>query len=329
MIETYTTQPAHWNEKAIHPLVSWEWGEAREKMGVQVVRVGETHNGELSDTYQMTLHPLPHTPYFIGYVPRTRIPSPEVLKELVHIARQKGVLFIKFEPYVKQSEVLREHDYFFKESTHSNHPLFPKWTQMLDLTRGEDAIFASLKPKWRYNIKLAHKKGVNVREMTTDAGFEVFSKLYFETAHRQEYAGHSKQYHRTVFETLKDSMSHILVAWYEGVPLGAYHVFLFNDVLYYPYGGSSLEHRNVMGSNALMWETIRFGLRHGAHTFDMWGSLSPDYAGDDSAWGGFTRFKEGYGTDFVEFVGSYDVVLNPILYRVYNVAHIVRSKFFL
>lgn len=331
MIQLETTQPPAWNTVAPHPLVAWEWGDAREAMGIDVVRLGEYQDRELVDVCQITFHPLPHTNFTIGYAPRTRIPSHDMIQAIKEHAKVKRAVFVKFEPYVRAQDASADTNLknFMSEVAHSTHPLFPKWTQMLDLQHTEGELFEALKPKWRYNIKLAQRKGVHVREMTTDHGFEIFSKLYFETTHRQEYAGHSKQYHEIVYRTLKENIGHILIAFYEDTPLSAYHLFLFNDVLYYPYGGSSVEHRNVMASNALMWEAIRFGVRHHAKTFDMWGSLSPDTLTDQSGWGGFTRFKEGYGTDFVEFIGSFDLVLNPVLYRVYNVADIVRKKFFL
>ena len=79
-----------------------------------------------------------------------------------------------------------------------------------------------------------------------------------------------------------------------------------------------------MAANLLMWEAIRLGKRLGATTFDMWGSLPPDFSHDDP-WAGFTRFKEGYGTKYVEFVGSYDLVISKTLYSVYNSAHILRN----
>ena len=73
-----------------------------------------------------------------------------------------------------------------------------------------------------------------------------------------------------------------------------------------------------------MWEAIKLGQSLGAKTFDMWGSLSPDYENND-VWGGFTRFKEGYGTKYVSFVESRDLVINPVLYTVYNLTHKLRS----
>jgi lipid II:glycine glycyltransferase (peptidoglycan interpeptide bridge formation enzyme) len=58
----------------------------------------------------------------------------------------------------------------------------------------------------------------------------------------------------------------------------------------------------------------------------MWGSLPPDY-NQNHPWAGFTRFKSGYGTKFVEMIGSYDLVINPFLYKIYSFIYILRQFF--
>jgi len=80
-----------------------------------------------------------------------------------------------------------------------------------------------------------------------------------------------------------------------------------------------------MASNLLMWEAIKFGKKNNAKVFDMWGSLPPDYDRQNS-WSGFTKFKEGYGTEFVEFIDSYDIVIRPVLYKLYNIAYWFRER---
>ncbi|HLL60645.1 MAG TPA: peptidoglycan bridge formation glycyltransferase FemA/FemB family protein, partial [Candidatus Nitrosocosmicus sp.] len=304
-----------YNKHALHPLQSLEWGEARKKLGVEVVRFGEYEGEELVNVYQMTLHNLPYLPYRIGYIPKSNIPSKEVLDYLYNIGKEEKLIFIKFEPnaiLVEGENVNNRVPIEIANIVPSSNPLFPKWTLQLNLQKSEDELLANMKPKTRYNIRLAQKKGVVVKEMTNDEGFEIYAKLYFETCARQKYHGHNLQYHRTIFENLRGNIAHLLIAFYEKTPLAAYELFLFNDVLYYPYGGSSLEYRNLMGANLLMWETIKFGKQRGAVTFDMWGSAAPGYAETDP-WAGFTRIKEGYGSEFVEFVGSYDLVINKSL----------------
>lgn len=305
------------NEKALHPLQSYEWGEARKKTGIDIIRLTDD-----TDVFTMTLHPIPYTSYKIGYIPRSVMPSTDTLTFLQKWGSKNSIIFIKFEPYIEKSQKLKV------ESTISlsPHPLFPAWSQVLDLQPTEEELLKNMKQKTRYNIRLAEKKGVVVKEMSTDEGFEIFSKLYFETCARQKYHGHTPTYHKIVWDSLKQNIAKILIAFYENEPLAAYELFLFKDRWYYPYGGSSDKHRNLMAANLLMWEAVRLGKRLGAKTFDMWGSLPPDFSETDP-WAGFTRFKEGYGTRYVEFIGSYDLVIRPMEYGIYNTLHTLRSMY--
>jgi lipid II:glycine glycyltransferase (peptidoglycan interpeptide bridge formation enzyme) len=312
-----------YNGTANHPLQSWEWGQARKEMGTQIVRIGEFKGDELQNVFLMTIHPIPKTPCKIGYIPRSVVPSEDVRHFLSTYGKEHNIIFIKFEPDAKESaksQILNPKS----QTKLSPHPLFPNWTQVLDLTASEEDLLKNMKSKTRYNIRLAARKGVTVTEESNEKGFEVFQQLYFETCARQKYYGHNKEYHQIVWNALKDNIAHILVAWYEKKPLAAYELFLFNNTLYYPYGGSSEQHKNLMAANLIMWEAIRFGKKHGAESFDMWGSTGPEYDSNDPH-SGFTRFKEGYGTEFVEMIGSYDLVLNPVLYKLYGAIYSIRN----
>jgi len=109
---------------------------------------------------------------------------------------------------------------------------------------------------------------------------------------------------------------HLLKAIYEGKTLTTWVLFELNDVLYYPYGASSNQNKEVMASNLMMWETIKLGKKHGCKMFDMWGSMGPEPDRSDP-WYGFHRFKQGYGGELTEFVGTYDLVVNRTLYKIY------------
>jgi hypothetical protein len=318
-----TFDPSEYNRHAFHPLQSWQWGEARSRMGLRVVRLGEFDNGALRNVFLLTVHPLGSTPYKIGYLPRSVFPSPDVFSYLMRFGKEHNLIFIKLEPYEGEIPV---HAASNPSLVKSPHALFPVWTQILSLAPNEEELMKKMKPKTRYNIRLAQKKGVDVREKTDDEGFEVFSRLYFETCRRQKYFGHTQSYHRTVWNTLKGSIAHILIAYYEGEPLAAYELFHFGDRFYYTYGGTSDKHRNLMAANLIMWESIRLGKKLNASVFDMWGSLEPGY---DSGhpWAGFTRFKEGYGTEFQKMVPGLDLVINPVLYPLYNIASIARNAY--
>jgi lipid II:glycine glycyltransferase (peptidoglycan interpeptide bridge formation enzyme) len=312
------------NSVSAHPLQSWEWGEARKKMGIDVLRLGEFSKDQLEHVFQITLHPIPYTRFKIGYLPRSVWPSKKTFEFLFDYGKKHGIIFTKIEPYAyKKNYKLPTTEY---KLIKSSHPLFPEWSQVLNLNKSEDELLRSMHSKTRYNIRLAEKKGVVVKEMSDEKGFEIFSKLYFETCKRQKYFGHSPRYHKIVWESLKKDIAHILIAFYNDTPLAAYELFYFNKVFYYPYGGTSLEYRNFMAANLLMWEAIKLGKKLGAEHFDMWGSLPPQYSHAHS-WAGFTRFKEGYGTSFIEFVGSYDLIINETGYSIYNFAYKLREMY--
>ncbi len=323
------SDPRQYNQLVHHPLQAWQWGEVRKATGLEVVRLSDEQQA-----YQMTVHPLPHTDWKIGYLPRSVMPTITVIDFLTEYGKKNKLIFIKIEPYELKSEMQNlksQTNSKFKILSskfllHSPHALFPSWTQILDINQSEDELFKNLKPKTRYNIRLAQKKGVIVKEESNDKGFTIFSDLYFATCKRQKYFGHTPHYHQIVWDHLKKDIAHIMIAYYQDIPLVVYQLWHFKNRLYYVYGGSSEQHRNFMAANLLMWEAIRLGKKLGATVFDMWGSLPPDY-NQSHSWAGFTRFKAGYGTQFTELAGSFDLVINPWLYRGYNIVHSLRNVY--
>lgn len=311
-----------WNTVANHPLQTWEWGEARKEMGVEVIRVGEFSETRLKAVYQLTLHKIPFTNWKTGYLPRSVFPSKDVLDFLDNYCQKNNIISIKLEPYVEQLPRSARDERLVK----STNSIFPEWTQIIDLTQSEEQLLKDMKPKTRYNLRLAEKKGVIVKEESNAHGFKIFLKLYFETTKRQNYYGHNEAYHRVVWNNLKKHISHLIIAYYQNIPLAVYELFYFKDRLYYVYGGSSEEYRNLMAAQLIMWKTIKLGKELGAKYLDMWGSLGPDY-GSAHPWAGFTRFKEGYGGKFVKLAGSYDLVVNKPLYELFNLAYQIRNNY--
>ena len=117
--------------------------------------------------------------------------------------------------------------------------------------------------------------------------------------------------------------AHLFLAKYKEQTLAAWILFVYKDVLYYPYGASSSLRRETMASNLMMWEAIKFGKKLGLKKFDMWGALSNNPDKNDP-WYGFHRFKQGYGPKHIEFAGSFDLVVNVLLYDIYKILDKIR-----
>ncbi len=321
-------QREDYNKLVTHPLQSYEWGEFREKTGVKVIRQGIEESGKLTQAFTLTLHPVPKTPFTIGYLPKGQSPTKEMLKALEQIGKENKCIFIQFEPNIVQDTK------FTTLSSKlglrpSHHPLFTKYTFILDISKSEEDLLSAMHHKTRYNIRVAQRKGVEVAEESTDEAFKTYLSLTDETTNRQKFYAHTHRYHNLQWETLPHKVStdtlssHLLTAKYNKETLAAWILFAFKDTLYYPYGASSSTHRDKMASNLIMWEAIRFGKKYGFAKFDMWGALGPDPNPSDP-WYGFHRFKHNYGAKLTEYVGSYDFVLNPALYKIYQGADVVR-----
>ncbi|MBI2621148.1 MAG: peptidoglycan bridge formation glycyltransferase FemA/FemB family protein [Candidatus Levybacteria bacterium] len=330
-----------YNQSVNHPLQAFEWGEFRKKTGVGIIRRGIIKKEKVVNPYQISIHQTPGFSYFIGYFPKGNLPSSELLNELKNMGRSNKLTFIQLEPNVEIGNWKLEIGNSGLQPAF--HPLFTKYTFLLDLKKTEDELLKNMHQKTRYNIRLSQKHGVEVKIDNSDKAFKEYIKLTKQTTKRQKFYAHDENYHRLMWETLGISnfkfqisnsgkypfdpnklQAHLLTAKYKHKTLVAYILFTFKDTIYYPYGASSDEHREVMASHGAMWEAVRFGKNLGLEKFDMWGAANvPDPKPNDPYFG-FHRFKQGFGAELIEFVGSYDLVINPLNYRLLTIADKLR-----
>ncbi len=317
----YDEEKDQYNAVVNHPLQTWEWGEFQKSQGHKVYRLGVFDQEKLISGYTISFHQVPKTKYSVGTILRGPNIDEDLLTNVSKIAVDENAIFVKLEP-----DVLKKNSSYYSFSNLFSSPksAFYPHSHIVDLTRSEEELLTLCHPKTRYNIRLANRHGVKTEEVTTDSGFEQYLKLIFESTKRQGFYLHSPEYHRRQWQILKKThIPHIFLASYRGEVLAAFMTFVFRDRLFYPYGGTSDNHKEVMAPNLLMWEIIKFGRSQNLKTFDMWGSLGPNAREGDNGFG-FHRFKQGYGGELKEFVGSYDLVLNIQLYKFYNFINLIR-----
>lgn len=305
---------AEYDQVVTHVMQSWLWGEFRKSLGIPLLRYGIFEGGKLTKAFQVSFHKVPVINKYVGYLPKGPFPDGEMAQALKQIASEQNCIFIKAEPNVEVTES-RKKDIHFKKALKS---LFTKYNFVLDLTPSEEELLKNMHQKTRYNIRVATKKGVHVEISDSPEALKKYLKLYFETTKRQGYFGHNENYHTKVYETFHmTGQVKFVIASFNKTPLVAWMLLVFKDTLYYPYGGSSHLHRDVMASNLVAWEAIKLGKSLGLSKFDMWGALGPDASPRDS-WYGFHKFKMGYGGRLVEYLGSFDLVANAPLYYAFN-----------
>lgn len=319
-----------YNKSVNHPLQTFEWGEFRKKTGVKIIRRSQLKNSESFNPYQISVHKTPGFPYFIGYFPKGELPSKELLDELKETGKKEHLSFMQLEPNISNGQWSTNND----QLRRSFHPIFTKYSFILDLTKSEEEILTAMHQKTRYNVRLAEKKGVSVEIDNSEKAFKKYLELTNETTKRQKFYAHDESYHKLMWETLGNTknekynpnklQANLLTAKYNNKILVTWVLFTFKDTLYYPYGASSSEHREVMPSPLTMWSAIKWGKELGLKKFDMWGAANVKDPKPDNEYFGFHKFKEGFGAELVEFIGSYDYVINPVNYRLLTMADKIR-----
>jgi lipid II:glycine glycyltransferase (peptidoglycan interpeptide bridge formation enzyme) len=205
----------------------------------------------------------------------------------------------------------------------------PPDSVLIDLTLSETEILAQMKPKWRYNIGLAAKKGVIV-EQTKDAEIEnnlaIFYTLYKETAGRDKIAIHSLAYYSALFEEAsrdKDSSLSLYIARHEEEPIAAIITLFRGAWGTYLYGASAGRKRNLMAPYALQWQAIKDAKHSGCRCYDLFGIAPSEDPAHPMA--GLYRFKTGFGGSIIHRPGSWDYPCRPCLYRLFRLAETLRK----
>lgn len=320
----YKEEKEQYNSCIIHPVQTWEWGDFQESQGHKVYRLGVFEKEKIVGAYSVSFHRIPNTNFSIGTLLRGPVVDMDMIENVRKIAKDEKAVFVKFEPDVYERVFSGDDIQNFQINTDfpefkiSPKVAFYPYTFLIDLTLSEEKLLESMHPKTRYNIKVANRHGVRVEEKTSDQGFEIYLKLLFDTTRRQGFYLHTQKYHRDQWQMLKKTgIPHIMIASYQEQPLAAFMLFQVKDRLFYPYGASLDFHRETMSPTLLMWESILLGKKNNCKVFDMWGCLGPEAKEGDQGFG-FHKFKQGYGGKLVQYMGTYDLVINPQIYQIYN-----------
>jgi lipid II:glycine glycyltransferase (peptidoglycan interpeptide bridge formation enzyme) len=266
---------------AKHPMQSVAWGKFRETTGVKVERLIGFEEGKAEKQMQITFHALPKVPYTVGYYPKGVWPTEVELAALTDLGKQHRAIFIKLEPDVSsppasETEIADLKQLLLDQGCVLGRPLFTPYSFILDLTQREEALLSKMKNKTRYNIRIAQKHEVRVEEDNSEEAFGLYLRLLELTTKRQKFYAHTKRYQENMWKMMsKPGIAKILKATYQNKILAVWILFHYKDTLYYPYGASSREHREVMASNLMLWEAMRKGKEWGCTRFDLWGSLGP------------------------------------------------------
>ena len=232
------------------------------------------------------------------------------------LAAQEKAYVIKIDPDVPSDQtdfvkMLEENGFRTRDTGKNFEAIQPRYVFRLYLNgRSEEELLASFHQKWRYNIRLATKKGVEVRicgkEMVPD-----FARIMVETGLRDNFATRPPEYFSAMLDNFGERCR-LYMAFYEDKPIAGTLAIHYGDKVWYLYGASSNEYRNLMPNYLLQWRMIQWAIETGCRVYDFRG-VSGDISEDNPHYGLY-RFKQGFHGEFTEFVGEYDYVQNQLMY---------------
>ncbi len=312
-----------------HILQCWAWGDAKAQTGWAARRLLWKENARpVAAAALLTRRLGAGAPIAIAYVPRGPVLdwsnltlAEAVLARLEQEARQAKAVFVKADPDVPADGPLSEA--IIGLLTRRGWRLSPEQIQfrntvVSDLTPAEDDLLAAMKPKWRYNIRLAERKGVTIRHGTA-ADLPRFYAMYAETGARDGFLVRPYEYYRRVWERfLVAGLAHVLLAEVAGDAIAGLILFRFGATAWYFYGASSAQGRDLMPNHALQWAAMRWAKTAHCTRYDWWGA--PDVLDESDPMWGVYRFKQGFGGEFVPGIGAWDFPTNRAAYWGYTQA---------
>jgi len=288
-------------------LQSWEWGEFQYQYGRQVHHLAIEEQGKIISPLLVLEYGLPASrSYFFS--PRGPLTDqPEhfdlFLDKLRELALHSRAIFWRLEP------LNRDQGLGCRVQVNAVHP---QQTLILDLDKTPEELLNSFKPKTRYNINLAERKGVKVRYSTEIKDLDLFYQLISETSKRQKIRIFPRSYYQLMLETLADTgIIQLYIAEYNNLPIAANLMLAFDDTLTYLHGGTNHEHRALMAPQLLQWQAIKDAVATGLKQYDFFGI-------NEQKWPGVTRFKLGFGGRAVDYPGTFEIPLNKIWYTAYR-----------
>lgn len=240
----------------------------------------------------------------------------ESIKSLKEQARKHHAIFIRIEPQNRELQL--------PKNAKKSKDLNPKDTWILDLTKDKSEIISNFAQGTRTRYNTYAKKGLKVEKtkekdeikhlvrlqnkLYKEKHLNAFSKEYLEAELSQPFA----TLYKVIYdgEESEDSPK-------KGQVLATSLFFDYDDTRYYMQSAADLDYRKLPATVALLTESIFDAKEQEISKFDFWG-IAPDGADKSHPWYGFTDFKKSFGGYAVHYQGTYDIIENPLKYKLYQ-----------
>ena len=304
-----------------------EWAKVKSNWKNEIV-LAEDERGKIIGAVSVLIRKIPifGNIMYSSRGPICDIHNLEVMKQLTdgikELAKKYKAIVYKAEPDVESSDeefrkIVINLGYGIKDDAKNfREEIQPRYVFRLNIKdKTEDEIFEGFHSKTRYNVRLAIKKGVEIKEGTRE-DLKEFHKIMIETGARDGFIIRPLSYFEKMYDELGPEHMKLLMAYHDGKPISGVIPIMYGNKTWYLYGASSNAHRNLMPNYLLQWEMIKMAISRKDDIYDFRGvsgvvdESHPQY--------GLYRFKKGFGATFTEFIGEVYIPFKPITYSLYK-----------
>jgi len=303
---------------------SWDWGQILIAEGKKVERLLILDDNEVVGAVLAVYH---FFPFGIKYASCAWGPvwvqekASECLDELDKYFQNQGCVFARIEPLILDNI---KNDF----KLHQVKDVSPSHTLILDLTQTEEQILSKIEKKTRYEIRQAQKNNLEVKEYKD---FDIFWNLMKKTSKHDGFRTHSEAHYKKI---LDNDNSIQLNAYYHGQPIATAIFWEWNKIFTYLFAATDRNFNSLSAAYLIQSEAVKMARDKGFEKYDFFG-VAPkitkaderyDYS-REHRYAGFTKFKLGFGGEYHNYPGTYDLILNTPKYCWYKVLHFLRRIF--
>lgn len=306
-----------------HFMQSVKWAKVKSNWSNEIITV-EDADGNIKGSLSLLIRKVPLINRTMMYSPRgpvCDIHDTGTLKALIEkakaVARAYKSYVLKIDPDVEKDDkeftsIISSLGFKIKSKSKDFEGIQPRFVFRLDIrNKPEEDLLMSFNQKVRYNIRLAARKGVEIR-IGSKKDIPEFHKIMIETGIRDRFVVRSPSYFEKMLNCLGPENIRLYLAYYQGKMIAGTIAIVYGNKCWYLYGASSNEYRNVMPNYLLQWEMIKWAIESGCDIYDFRG-VSGDIDESNPLYGLY-RFKKGFGGKFTEFIGELDYIFNPFIY---------------
>ena len=317
-----------------HFMQSIEWAKVKPEWTHEMLIVRNKKSNKITGCMSVLIRKLPVINRNMMYAPRGFTCNPhdkdtllELTNQVKELAKKYKAFIFKMDPDISNADAefkiyMQSIGYKFTKNTkRSLRRMQPKIIERITLTnKTEEELLKSFHEKHRYNVRLATKKGVTLREGTRE-DLPIFYDIMKTTEARNNFYVRPLSYFESIWDSMGPDQVRLIFAEYAGQPISAVFPIKYGNKVWYLYGGSSNKHRNLMPNYLLQFEMMKWGIQNNCDIYDfrgVTGILSPDHPQR-----GIYVFKKGFNGDIIELVNELTIVFDPFINFAFDICESV------